>query len=169
MTDTRALFICDEATVPPDVDAQRWSHRDVIRSSGDTPDINFRAQSLAATVLSVIAGTRATDLVQIASYVYAADQLVSRGTETDVYARRWRRHLTLCIPVADPEYWSRQELQSKLRGVLAFLTEDEWEFHFSTSRSTVRQIPLELHDQELLESPDTVVLLSGGVDSLCTA
>ena len=168
MTETRVLVQCDGAAVPEELADQTWSYQRPINSRGASTDLNLRAQSLASTVLTNIE-SRAADLVRIASYVYAADQMISRGGDADVYGRKWRRHFALCMPVSDPAFWMQDEVRSSLSTVLLFLTEDYWEFHFSKAPEQTRQLPLDVKDNDVLGTPDTVVLFSGGADSLCTA
>jgi hypothetical protein len=164
----RALIRCDGAPVPAGVAAERWSVSKQIFSSGPAPSLNLRAQNLAGTVLSAV-GSRAADLVRIAAYVYAADQDLSRGGPADVYGRAWRRHIALCLPVGDPDFWQQEHVREGLADVLSFLTEDRWQFHFSPATPEARQLILDVDAAALLRAPDSVVLFSGGADSLCTA
>src|SRR5262245_3380139 len=47
-----------------------------------------------------------TDLLDIATYVYAADQAIPRGTDKDEhFGLRWRRSLHFAIPVRKPGVW----------------------------------------------------------------
>ena len=116
---------------------------------------------------------RLTDFIEIASFVFAADRLVSRGPLTDPgFGAGWRRKFRLIIAVRDLTFWKRADVQEALTKVLGFLSEDFWRFDFVTN---VEPIPL----QEFLpgiaprESVDTggtsVVLFSGGLDSLAGA
>jgi len=168
VTDTRALIRCDGASVPAAVAAADWSVRKEISSRGPAPSLNLRAQNLAGTVLTAV-GSHAADLVRIAAYIYAADQDLSRGGPADVYGHAWRRQIALCMPVGDPDFWQQGHVREALASVLSFLTEDRWEFHFSLAAPEIRQINLDVDEPALLRAPDSVVLLSGGADSLCTA
>jgi hypothetical protein len=138
-----------------------------VHSHGLAPNLTLRAESLAVVVLSS-ADDRAADLVKIASYVYAVDLEVSRGGAADIYDDRWRRHLELCVPVSDAEFWQQKEIHHALADTVGFLTQDQWRFHFSLVSAAERQIPLNLHQQTVLHHPDSVILFSGGADSLCT-
>ncbi len=168
MTGVRALVRCDGASVPAAVAAAHWTVRKQILAHGPTPSLNLRAQNLAGTVLTAV-GSHAADLVRIAAYIYAADQDLSRGGPADVYGRAWRRDIALCMPVGDPDFWQQGHVREALASVLSFLTEDRWEFHFSLAAPEIRQINLDVDEPALLRAPDSVVLLSGGADSLCTA
>ena len=167
MTETRALIRCNRAMVPTELDRQVWSYRRELDSDGSSPSLNLRVQSLAGTVISSI-NSHAADLVRIASFIYGADQSVSRGGIADVYGEDWRRHMTLCIPVTEPGFWMQESVRSQITDVLTFLTDDDWEFHFCEADGETQQISLSLEDSTLLGSPDSVILFSGGADSLCT-
>ncbi len=168
MSVTRALFRCDDSDVPDSVATAHRGAVKQIRTRGQSPSLTLSVQSLAETVLARVQA-RAADLVRIASFVYAADQEVSRGGLADVYGDRWRRQITMCIPVSDPGFWNQDRVCSQLARVLSFLTDDMWEFHFGCAPPDYRQINLDLNPKALLGEPDSVVLLSGGADSLCTA
>lgn len=50
------------------------------------------------------------DLIEIAAYVYSADQALKRsGQDTDTFGGRWRWSLHFYIPVRSPEFWQRPE------------------------------------------------------------
>ena len=107
------------------------------------------------------------DLLQVASYVYAADAAVSRGGKTDAQmGSRWRRRFRFIIPVSRPEVWSA--VSSPLVETLSFLSEDDYVFEF-------QQLDARRNVQSYFEfsganleglSTDEVVLFSGGLDSL---
>src|SRR5438067_10560014 len=162
----RALVRCDDAIVPTELDRGSWPAQKAIYARGPGVNLNLRAQSLESTVITKVED-RAADLVRIAAYVYAADQELSRGGAADVYGRDWRRHIVMCIPVTDPLFWMSDPIRGRLAAVLTFLTEDEWEFYFSAAGPEEHQLPLEVNPRPVLGEPDTVLLFSGGADSLC--
>lgn len=108
------------------------------------------------------------DLVDVALAVYLADRLAPRRpASADRYHLHWNRRLHLILPVRDVRRWCDPVLQSRLRNVLALLTEDAWEFDF-VPRSGERRIA---EMQEYLfpsrpVPPLSVALFSGGLDSL---
>jgi 7-cyano-7-deazaguanine synthase in queuosine biosynthesis len=114
----------------------------------------------------------ATDLLEVAAYVYAADQMVPRGGLRQFdYGPRWRRHFRFEIPVRRPKLWQRPALMEALIGTLTFLTDDDYEFAFRPFRQPPR-IDGYLFDEAGFEGPpdfDEVLLFSGGLDSLCGA
>ena len=72
---------------------------------------------LAADIPAVL-----TDLLEIAAYVFAADEMVSRGGPAmAVLGRDWRRRFRFVIPVRNPTLWSRPDLLVALTDSLAFI------------------------------------------------
>jgi 7-cyano-7-deazaguanine synthase in queuosine biosynthesis len=164
---TAAIFRCDGATLPStlETDGQPISE---IRTAASGGDINLRIDTLAAKMIGEV-GPRAEDLVYIATYCVAVDQRVDRGTTAiDVHRERWRRRLTLVMPVSDPEFWSQSHITDALQQALNFATDDSWTILFTQRPSTTRQLRITAPiDAAIAHHPDTVVLFSGGIDSLC--
>jgi len=101
---------------------------------------------------------RAWDLLSFALSVVTADLAIRRDQSPD----GWSREIELHIAVNDNSFWSGQK--SVIDALLRFLTTDLWDVHF--------------HEGGLLPSfaknpsifhQDSVVLLSGGLDSLIGA
>jgi len=113
-----------------------------------------------------------TDLIEIASYVFAADRTTRRGTEIfKNYGEDWRRELHMIVAVREPGFWNQLEVKVALADALGFASEDGWAFDFVTNEH-----PIALQDYlGLREEPDdaaggtSVVLFSGGLDSLAGA
>ena len=169
---TRALFLCDGATAPNKWRKRKWDvehsihHRDAAQQN-----LNLRLQNLGDTVLTKIK-PRAADLVRIAAYAYAADQYVSRGGTSSAYNPKWRRNLHLVVPVGDRDFWADPASSRRLSQTLSFLSDDHWEFAFTQLKPHLTQQPLrisETSERQLMHDPDSVVLFSGGADSLCAA
>ena len=111
--------------------------------------------------------SRFHDLVEIATYVYVADQATTRGGDgVDVFGENWRRKLFFRIPVRNPDFWNKADILAQLIDTLSFLSEDEYFFEFT-------KLTGEPHTQRHLEfgvdGPEEVVLFSGGLDSLAGA
>lgn len=151
---------------PPAWADATWDLERPIITTGVGPTLDLKVEPLAAKVIGAISA-RAADLVRIAAYVYAADQMLGRGGPVDVHRDDWRRQLALCVPVSDPAFWADPVQDAALRETLGFLTDDEWTFSFDESDPTVGQLPLDLPPLPVVQSPDAVVLFSGGTDSLC--
>ena len=106
-------------------------------------------------------------MVRIAAYVYAADQAISRWTPTDVYGKRWRRDLALCIPVIEVDLWQERRIRTVLEETLSFVSGDHWTFSFSHGHPTDQLFLPNRDNPSLDRQPDLVAAFSGGADSLC--
>jgi len=107
------------------------------------------------------------DLVEIAVYVFAADQAAARGGADDD-GSAWRRRFRFHIPIRCPELWSRREVTEALVDILSFLSDDDYAFTFSTLDHPP---PLQLYFESVQNdfNAEEVVLFSGGLDSLAGA
>ena len=134
------------------------------RSRNVRLQISDISRRLLANVPDVLA-----DLLEVASYVYAADSAISRGGKTDTQmGRRWRRKFRFEIPVRLPSLWSSDPVLSVLVETLSFLSDDSYEFEFRaiTDAPTMEEY-FEFKDkEETAFTPDEVILFSGGLDSL---
>ncbi len=111
------------------------------------------------------------DLLEIASYVYNADRMTSRGPRNAVEYHSWSRTLEFVIRVRDEVFWNKPEVKQALSDALKFVTGDrEYRFDFQPGHST---LPTSLFDREefsVAEEKDiSVILFSGGLDSLAGA
>ena len=159
------LFECDGADAPPRWRDEAWDLRDTLQLRGSDATVKMQIEETFLS-LSQIDGWPA-DLLRIAAYVFAADQSLARGGHGDGDPSDWRRRLALAIPVRDPQFWSQEHVRRALTAALAFVTDDAWEFHFREERHSEPQAVHSLSGGEVPDRPDSVVLLSGGADSLC--
>lgn len=153
-TPTRVLFVCDGAVVPSRFAAHAWTEKE-IRSRGAEADLDLHLQGLGSVLRKQVA-PRSADLVRIAAYAHRADTMVSRGGERDAHGAGWKRYLALCVPVADPDHWSRAAIQTRLAEVLGFATGDTWEFAFSQGDDELTQLPWDVQEREVLGEPKVV-------------
>lgn len=113
------------------------------------------------------------DLLDIAAYIYAADQLISRGGDKMIgVGRDWRRDLQFSIPVRDPVFWNSKETCEQLIRTLSFLSDDYYRFEFRPTpptRSIEDYLDFDSDAGPIGFHPDRVVLFSGGLDSLSGA
>lgn len=113
-----------------------------------------------------------TDMLEIAAYVYCADQFTSRGsTLMSHMGADWRRRFRFKIPVREPAVWTKPQMLGALRETLSFLSEDEFEFEFLQAVNPAA-LPSYLGFSDSAAhavSPDEVILFSGGIDSLSGA
>lgn len=76
------------------------------------------------------------DLLEVAAYVYSADQAVTRGGSTSQdYGSGWRRRFEFHIPVRLPDLWSSAPVRNALCAALGFLSDDEYEFNVIVRRT----------------------------------
>jgi hypothetical protein len=108
------------------------------------------------------------DLLEVATYVYAADQAAARGTPADLGAC-WRRTLSFRIPVRDPDRWNAAAVRDPLVEALEFLSEDAYHFEFVPRRPDPRPRYFTFGGQRFDRPVDEVVPFSGGMDSLAGA
>lgn len=113
---------------------------------------------------------RVLDLLEMAGYVYAADRLVSRGSRDAVEYHGWARRLHFVVRVRDFDFWNDDNTQHKLAEALVFMTGDkEYKFTFQAGHSTT---PTSMFDDPGVVLPEenmSVMLFSGGLDSLAGA
>jgi 7-cyano-7-deazaguanine synthase in queuosine biosynthesis len=111
------------------------------------------------------------DLIEIAAYVYCADQAISRGGERlSGMGASWRREFRFVIPVRDPDHWSRELTREPLCAALSFLSDDAYTFEFEEATNpSVFETYLDLGSDAAVFRADEVLLFSGGLDSLAGA
>lgn len=114
------------------------------------------------------------DLIEIAGYVYAADQAVQRGglglPSTGAIGQGWRRSFRFQIPVRQLAVWKRRDVRDTLTATLGFLSEDDYEFEFRRMNvQTPLQAGLRFEATPYDGLVDEVMLFSGGLDSLAGA
>ena len=123
------------------------------------------SKSFAANISDIF-----SDLIEIATYVYCADQAVTRGGTTDRgMGANWRRHLRFHIPVRQPDIWLSSEISECLSSTLGFLSDDHYTFKFTKLENPP---PFERYLEGLGDpslKPEEIVLFSGGLDSLAGA
>lgn len=112
------------------------------------------------------------DLIEIACYVYVADQLTDRQGRRDGsdHGRLWRRSFHFRVPVREPDFWNTTEVMDTLVSTLGFLSDDTYTFSFTKDpEPTPIQTYFPFPDHQSWGTVDDVVLFSGGLDSLSGA
>lgn len=111
------------------------------------------------------------DLLDLATYVYVADQAVSRGEDREAdFGDAWRRRLFFRIAVREPAFWNRPDVGRGLLDVLSFLSEDEYHFEFvPPKRHRPGEPSLQFDGDPFDGRIEEVALFSGGLDSLAGA
>jgi hypothetical protein len=63
---------------------------------------------------------RFEDLLEIATYVYAADQATVRGEkDVDTFGASWRRNFEFHLPVREADFWNSSEVKRALSETLS--------------------------------------------------
>lgn len=158
------LVLCGQA------EARCAQNEETLRLSldGPRPNIALRIEDVSRRMVANVPNLL-TDLIEIATYVFCADQAVSRGGDVmKAMGTAWRRQFRLVVPVREPERWSSPEVSGSLTHALTFLSDDEFRFEFTKlSRPRAFQSYLDLEcDASAAFRPDEVLLFSGGLDSL---
>jgi hypothetical protein len=138
--------------------------------SGNQRNVNLKLSDISGTMAANIPDIL-VDLLEIATYVYCADQATIRGNSARNYGAGWRRRFKFYIPVRQPNMWSSPSISAVLRETLEFLSDDEYDVTFTELKD-----PPSLKDY-LDFGPggatgfqaDEVILFSGGIDSLAGA
>jgi hypothetical protein len=158
----RFEFTCGGAEPP----ATGRGERRALDVQGDAKNINLRITDISRALISNIPDVL-LDLLEVAAYVYCADQQTRRGSETLTdYAAAWRRERIFQIPVRAHGIWQSTDVTEALTDVLSFLSDDYYEFAFVPAQSALalkESYFAELTDNA--DQPDEVALFSGGLDS----
>jgi hypothetical protein len=134
------------------------------------PNVFFRFEDVRAGLWSDIPDAF-FDLLDLATYVYCADQSIARGTTRDEhFGAAWRRVLHFAVPVRLPGLWARPEVRDALTRALSFLSEDEYHFTFEPFQNPPRfDAYLNFANDRFGGTVEEVALFSGGLDSLAGA
>src|SRR6187431_2294635 len=93
---------------------------------GPAAKVQLRIQDLS-TPLGANIPDGLLDLLEVATYVFAADAAISRGGKTDTQLGSfWRRAVRLKIPVRSPDLWASKAVSSALAEMLGFLSDDDY-------------------------------------------
>lgn len=142
----------------------------VLDVQGAAKNVNLRIDYIARRMLGNVPDLL-IDLLEVAAYVYCADQRIGRGMDTlPNYGESWRRSLHFKIAVRHPDVWQTNEIRELLTDTLGFLSDDSYSFDFQQAEDPAQ--PRELYFADLIDASmehDQVALFSGGVDSFAGA
>src|SRR5687768_15838825 len=120
------LFLCG---LSPAQRAQHDGGRE-LHLHGPRPNLRLELDDVRRGLLDE-EPKKLADFVEIATYVFAADNLVRRGGVTlKNMGERWRRSFRLVIAVRQPGTWEEPQLLHALCEALGFLSDDSWSFEF---------------------------------------
>jgi 7-cyano-7-deazaguanine synthase in queuosine biosynthesis len=164
---TEQLFLCGLSKTQ----GSEYNRGRELHLHGPRTNVRLKLDDIRCRFLDVEPELSA-DLLEIAAYVFAADNAVSRGGPTfRNMGKYWRREFRLVIAVRQPGCWSEPQRLHALREVLQFLSGDAWAFEFLDLENPPSiQSYLSFADAHVDRSGDTtIVLFSGGLDSFAGA
>jgi 7-cyano-7-deazaguanine synthase in queuosine biosynthesis len=161
------IILCGKAEQPSQIQGQKEPLR--FQFFGPHKNADLRIQDIHQRFITNISDVF-IDLLEIASYVYCADQAIPRGGKTDPQmGANWRRRLNFHIPVRRYDIWSSPEILECLSMTLGFLSDDFYTFTFTKLKNPP---PFDKYLEGMGQMdlpPEEVVLFSGGLDSLAGA
>ncbi|NBX75109.1 MAG: hypothetical protein EBQ92_00945 [Proteobacteria bacterium] len=156
-------FLCGGVTVPGlvkqvDLDIQ-----------GTNQNIELKIECISKATAKNIPPVL-LDLLEVAAYVYCADQRTRRGGDTLAnMGESWRRDMRFTIPVRELAIWNTQEVKDALIETLGFLSDDAYSFDFVSPTKAFTEVQGYFDFEDADFTPDEVALFSGGVDSFSGA
>lgn len=133
---------------------------------GPAQNVNLRIDYISRSMLGNVPDIL-IDLLEVAAYVYCADQRLGRGSDKLTrFGEDWRRSLNFSIPVRCFDIWQQIEIHEFLAETLGFLSDDSYAFSFR--RAETPSQPKERYFPDLIDTlmtHDEIALFSGGVDS----
>ena len=160
------LFYCGRASSPRHLDRAIE-----LSLAGRGRNINRRFEDIETRMVADVPD-HLRDLLDIATYVFVADRMVTRGGDTlPNMGSEWRRRLRLHIAVRKPHHWEDPSVKARLRDLVGLISEDSYHFDFS-QLDEEPQFPSRLALSTSEQTPsryDQVILFSGGLDSLAGA
>jgi 7-cyano-7-deazaguanine synthase in queuosine biosynthesis len=157
------LVLCSGAGTKPRGDEKLLT----LNLHGASANVRLEIEDISRRLLANLSDVHA-DLLEIASYIYAADSAISRGGKTDSHlGAMWRRKFRFVIPVRQPRLWSSDPVTPALVETISFLSDDDYEFEF---RPLEKPPPVESYfplsgAEDAKFAPSEVLLFSGGLDS----
>ena len=137
--------------------------------SGKTYRLKLKIAELSARLVQNLDPLIA-DLIEVASYVYSADSLVSRGGPAAArMGERWRRNFHFEIPVRNPDIWNQQSIVDALSTTLGFVSDDQYDFTFRAATNPVAFDGYFEYGQDRGMTPSSIMMFSGGLDSFAGA
>ena len=161
------LFLCAGASKPTGAKYPAEVQEVPLLLWGDSRNIEIKMSDITERMGANIPDLYA-DLLEIATYVYCADQTTPRGGSGSRYlGEGFRRNMNFIIPVRKPGFWSQLKVRDALVETLGFLSDDSYDFCFTKlQRSPSVDNYFEFSSEESAFDAKEVLLFSGGLDSL---
>ncbi|MEP1305009.1 MAG: hypothetical protein ABJM22_03880, partial [Balneola sp.] len=163
---TPNIILCNGASRPSNLSPHKKEI--LLEYDPESPNINVNIPlpKLVGKVYHI--DDRIKDLLEIASYIFAADRMVKRGTTSQVEYQSWSRSFHFAVKVRDFEFWNQGIVKNKLQEALVFMTGDKsYEFTFQKGHSTPKRGFFDEKEFQFKpQNANSVLLFSGGLDSL---
>lgn len=167
------LLLCSGVTIQ-EGDSRRNDRKVIeLNALGSNPNVNIRLEPVNKRFSSQVSD-RLVDLLEIASYVYAADTATRRGTDwsDDYSTEAWERDFHFLIPVRDFDFWEQPEIKRLLEQIVRHLSDDRAIFEFCElvdNRPLQQYLGFGTFDNWEFDHVERITLFSGGLDSLAGA
>jgi hypothetical protein len=161
------LFLCGGALRPQGVKYPAGIQTEPLLIWGSDRNIELKISDITERMGAGLPDLYA-DLLEIAAYIYGADQTTPRGGDgSRSMNASWRRNLYFVIPVRRLDFWSQGKVVEALTSTLDFLSDDNYDFRFVTlDHPPSIQSYFEFSQEDVTFEPDEILLFSGGLDSL---
>jgi len=163
------LILC--GGTKPDAKARAWrkAAKVVLDDPLEGKQVRLKVTDITGRLTSDLPDAIA-DVLELATYVYCADQAAGRGGKSEFeYGSKWRRRFRFEVPVRQPELWTA--VSADLARTLGFLSDDDYEFRFvkhPRPPAFSEYLP-KVSAKDAGYEMDSVVMFSGGLDSLAGA
>lgn len=108
-------------------DANKALYLDV---HGAGQNIELKIEDIKDTLMANLPAVL-VDLLEVASYVYCADQRTGRGNQyLQGMGKDWHQLMSFVIPVRELSVWNKPEVKNALSDCLRFLSDHTYEFEF---------------------------------------
>lgn len=151
---------------------QAWAGVDPLElTTGKDGNVRIKIHEIVDQLTTNVDAVPA-DLLEIAAFVYVADQAIKRAGKKEInYGDKWYRNYRFEIAVREPDFWNQSKVRNALIETLDFLSGDTFEIAFCKNRSPT---PLSEYLDFGRANPNPegvkrVLLFSGGLDSLAGA
>lgn len=150
------------------LDAGNYGFKSLVNARRDQPPVRYflNDQYLLSTGERI--STVVADLLDVACSITYADRKYRRSRTKDSWTQSlgWMRTFNLTLGVREPDRWNATATKRALEQLLGWLTEDTWHLTFALQPSVVRRPSDAQSALPFRATPGSVVLFSGGLDSL---
>ena len=171
MEKTEHLILCDQASLKAKksqtIIKLELDKKTVKRRGSGKDKIHLDTNNIEELLTNNLSPVMA-DLLEIATFIYVAGQVTSRGGLKEFeYGSKWYRHFEMVIPVRELDIWLDQK--ELLEEILEFVSGERYSFSFIQKNLDSPQWFNFQGGLEPEKEYTDVALLSGGLDSFAGA